>query len=203
MENLYFEPEPSGKTKRKKKEEKKNHKFLKLFVFLLFLLILILIIIWLLKGSKTVSGQYPENVKNESLICKATGLIPPKIDSIDSDEKEITINAVFGDDELKRLYFTYSLRYDTEDAAYGAEAKSHALLNKAFAASGYSADEFDAKFSRYGGNLTISLTTTSNEIDAFSAPFFMIQDNYRDGLTLQSLNEMYKQQGFNCQTSQD
>ena len=173
-EKLYFKPELSEK-KKGKTNSKKDHRFLKLFSFLLMLLIIILVIIWLLRGKTTVSGQYPENVSNESLSCASNSVKPPKLSSIDSDEKELKINAVFrGTDELKSLSLIYTLNYPTEDEAYKNEAISHAELNESLSASGFSVSSFKNKFSRYDGKLIISLSINKTEINEFSAPFFLL-----------------------------
>lgn len=74
-EKLYFKPADYGKGKKKaekdKPKEKENHKVAKLIGILLFLLIVVVIIIWLLRGKITTTGQYPENVKIESLKCES------------------------------------------------------------------------------------------------------------------------------------
>ena len=175
-ERLYFEPETSGKKKiKKEKEKKKNHKFLKLFFFLLFLLIIILIIIWLLNGSKTISGQYPENVKNESLTCISNNIQYEKTSWIDSDNKELKINAIFnGEDSLKTISLIYTLTYASEEDAYFAEAKSHAQINEGFATIGYNTRKFNNKFSRYDNKLIITLTASGAEIDEYSADYFLL-----------------------------
>ena len=203
---LYFEPEFSGKKKRKKeKSEKKNHKLLKLFFFLLFLLIITLIIIWLLRGSKTVSGQYPENVKNESLTCISKTIIPPRIYYIDSKEKELRINAVFnGTDNLKSLSLIYTLNYDDVESAYAAEAKGHAEFNKTLASSNYPVDKFSNKFARYDEKLIISLSASKIELDGISASYFVLdlgKNREMDLETLKDFKKNYESQGFLCNST--
>ena len=207
-EKLYFQPENYGSDKKKehkepkKKSEKKDHRVLKLLGFLLFLLIIILIIIWLLRGKTVISGNYPENVRNESLTCTATALTPPKIDSIDSTSKELKINAIFKEtSELKSISFVYTLQYSSDDEAYKAEAKSHAFFNKALAASGYSVSKFNNKFARYDDRLIISLYAEKNTIDPISAPYFMIALNDDGEVGLESIEDFrknYEAQGFIC-----
>lgn len=211
-EKLYFKPEGYGKGKKKKQAEQtgkpkaeKNNKALRLIGILLFLLVAVVIIIWLLHGNTTTTGQYPENVNNESLICTSNSLVPEKINSIDSEDKEIKINAVFdGTDELKRIYFTYTLKYANEDEAYGAEAKSHAFFNKALSASGYKVDKFENKFSRYNEKLIIGLTMTKDELDEFSAPYFMLKPDESGRINLRTINDFqnnYESQGFTCEST--
>ena len=204
--DLYFQPENYGKKEHKepkKKSEKKDQRILKLLGFLLFLLIIILIIIWLLRGKHTTSGRFPENVKNESLTCISYDIVPPKISSAYSEDKELRINAIFnGTDDLKSISLIYTTNYSSSDEAYAYEAKSHAEFNNGLSASGYSSTEFSNKFSRYDSSLIISLYTIKDRIDDFSAPYFMINrlsDVYPS--SLRDYKRMYEQQGFTCVTT--
>ena len=213
-EKLYFKPADYGKGQKKsrakkvnksKPKEKKNHKVLKLISLLLFLLAIIIIILWLLRGKTTTTGQYPENVKNESLVCTSTELTPPKLSYLDSDDKEVKISAIFrGTDELKTLSLAYTLKYDSDDSAYAAEAKGHAKFNKSLYASGYTIDKFDNKFARYNGTLSISLHASKNEINEISAPYFMITVNDDKKVTLETITDYkqnYEAQGFKCEST--
>ena len=211
-EKLYFKPASYGKGIRKKEQksaksddENRPRRTRNLILLILFLVTVVLIILWLLRGKTTTTGQYPENLKNESLVCMAANITPPKIDSIDSHDKEIKINIVFnGTEEMKRIYFTYTLIYGDEDEAYGNEAKSHAFFNKALAASGYQVDKFDNKFSRYNNKLSISLSAERNDIDEYSASYFMIVAQDNEVLKDQNLDwfkKNYETQGFVCESS--
>lgn len=208
-EKLYFKPENYGKKKESKEKptsEKKDRKGLKLAIFFLVLLIIILIILWLLRGKTTVSGRYPENVKNESLTCISTNLTPPKLSGAISQDKEVKINAVFyGSEELKSLSLIYTLHYSSSDEAYGYEAKSHAEFNKALGTSGYEVNKFKNKFSRYDSDLIISLFASANDVDQISAPYFMltVDDDGNVATTLSEYRTDYESQGFTCESSID
>jgi len=208
-EKLYFKPANYGKGKKQQTEqrvekdtERKSHRVFKLVCLLLFLLIIVLIIIWLLHGRTTTSGHYPEDIKNEALTCVATDLIPPKINSIDSENKEIKINAIFnGKDTLKNISLIYTLSYTDSNEAYGAEAKSHAEFNKSLVASGFTIDKFSSKFARFDNRLIISLTASSGEITEISAPYLMIAKNDNGKIKVGSIFELqknYEAQGFSC-----
>lgn len=204
-EKLYFKPEPSGNKKEKSKSKKENHRFLKLFLFLFVLTIIILFLTWLLKGSKTVSGKYPENIKNESLTCVSKSITPPKIAYIDSKDKELKINAIFnGADSLKSLSLIYTLYYESDDAAYGAEAKGHAEFNKSLVASNYSVDKFSNKFARYDNKLIITLNANKSELDEISAAYFLLSLNGDRKVSLESIADYkknYELAGFVCEST--
>lgn len=203
-ESLYFEPETSGNKKRTGKK-KKDHKILKLFFFLLFLLVIILIIIWLLKGTKTISGQYPENIKNEALNCESESLEYPKITSVTSDKKKLQINLIFkGENKLSSIALIYTLYLDSEDAVKRAEAFAHAEFNLGLNAVGYNTSSFDNKFARYSDRLIISVFGNSSEINEKSASYFMLRDVKSSNEIPQTIDEFvenYQNQGFTCNSS--
>ena len=205
-EKLYFSPANYGKgAKRKQEKPAKDHRARKLVIFLLFLIIIILIILWLLRGRTTISGQYPENVKNESLVCSSNSLIPPKMTYLDSSEKEVKISAIFrGGTELKSLFLVYSLAFESGDAAYAAEAKSHAKFNESLYTLNYKVDKFDNKFARYENNLSITLNISKSELDEASAPFFMLTPDDHLKITQETLSDfkqIYEAQGFKCEST--
>ena len=88
----------------------------------------------------------------------------------------IKINIIFNDKKaVKSISLIYTAIFPTEKDAYATEAVSHAFFNKSLEASGYSASKFSNKYARYDNKLILSLTANGNEIDSFSAPFFMIK----------------------------
>ena len=105
-EKLYFKPASYGKgikqkekpVKRKEKEDgEKTHRVRNLVLFLLFIAIIIIVILWLLHGRTITTGQYPANVKNESLECVSTSLTYPKLGSFSPvpAETNLTVTAVY------------------------------------------------------------------------------------------------------------
>lgn len=206
-EKLYFAPANYGKSAKhsKKSKEKKNHKILKLGGFLLALAIIIIVIIWLLHGKTTTTGQYPENVRNESLSCIDTAKKYDPAGPIDSDTKSLKINAIFrGSETLKEISLVYTLEYASEKEAYEHEAISHAHFNKSLGASSYPISKFSNKYARYDNKLIISLTANLNEIDSVSAPYFLISLDEDREVAVKSIDEyqsMYEAQGFICENT--
>ncbi|MBQ3430825.1 hypothetical protein IJG20_01835 [Candidatus Saccharibacteria bacterium] len=207
-EKLYFKPVNHNKKKQARQRVDKNANDKKRvapkIVCLLLFLLIVIVIIWLLRGKTTTHGHYPENVKNISLTCVSDTLIPPKLNSAVSDNREIKINAVFhGADELRNISLIYTLNCSSSDEAYGYEAKSHADFNKALSASGYETNKFKNKFSRYDNKLIINLSANGNEIDQFSAPYFMlsINDNGEIAKTFAEFKNNYETQGFICEST--
>ncbi len=218
-EKLYFRPAKYGKGLKKKahatektadggaQKEKKDHKALKLVSFLLFLAIIIFIIIWLLHGKTTTTGQYPENVRNESLTCISTTTTYEKVNQVNSNNKELKISMVFdGEDALSSASLKYTLKFGSYSESYSAEAISHAQFNLALQALGYDSSKFNNKFSIIDNELVISLSTTASKgIDDFTRSYFLIDYAKDDELpkTLAEYKTNYEKQGFSCTSTVD
>lgn len=200
-EKIYFKPESSGK--KKVKENKKDHKFLKLFFFLLFLLIIILIIIWLLRGTKTISGQYPENVKNEYLDCVSGEIDYKKLGDygVEVKEKELEVTATFkGEETLTMISVKDKLIFFSNHDAVIAEARAHANFNFSLRGPGYDTDKFENKFSIVGEKLIINLAGKAGEIDEYGKDYFLIESD-KIPETLVDYKKEYEAQGFTCTSS--
>lgn len=199
-EKIYFKPEEYGKKKENKK--KKNHKGIKLAVFLLFLAVIVFIILWLLRGKTTTSGQYPANIRNESLVCESNSIIYEKVDNVHSDNRELKISMVFNDTKkLGSASLKYTLHFTSSEEAHSAEAVSHAQFNLALQALGYDAGKFNNKFSEIGSDLVITLNLTSDKsLDDATKSYFLV-DYAEDNRLPESLSDYrrnYESQGFTC-----
>ncbi len=217
MENkLYFSPAHYGKGIKKKEKsaerptengEKKNHRTRNLILLLLFLAILVGVILWLLRGKTTTHGQYPENVRNESLTCTSSSVTYEKTNNVNSDDKELKISMVFaGKDSLSSASLKYTLRFGSYDEAYSAEAVSHAQFNLALQALGYDASKFNNKFSIIDSELVVSLSVNPDKtIDDTTRSYFLIDYAEDDELpkTLAEYRTNYEKQGFSCTSTLD
>lgn len=214
-EKLYFKPEGYGKGKKKKQQteqrvekntEGKDHKVLKLVCLLLFLLILIIIIIWLIHGKTTTTGEYPANVKNESLECTSHELTYNKLGIVSPAPKEtaLTLTAVFsGGNELRTLSLKNLMTFESNSEAIVAEARTHANFNIGLRAYNYGTDKFDNKFSIMHEKLLVNLTLKKTEFDEFSKDYFLIISSDPLPSSLEDFQKEYEAQGFTCRTTFD
>ncbi|MBQ6147761.1 hypothetical protein IJI70_02890 [Candidatus Saccharibacteria bacterium] len=202
-ETLYFKPETSGNKKRTK-EKKKDHKLLKLFSSLLLLLIIILIVVWLLRGTRTVSGRYPENLKNEYVECISNDITYDKANEISSDDKELKISMIFyGDKEFNSANLKYTLHFSERLEAAQAESLLHAQFAKNLAESGYSFEKFSNKFSIIDSDLVLTLHTSDGKMDDRAKSYFVVDglDSGELPVTLVEYKNSYEAKGFSCKTS--
>ena len=209
-EKLYFKPASYGKGIKKKPEPEKlaktekgekNHRFRNLTVFMLFLAIIIVAILWLLRGRTTTTGQYPENIKNESLTCASDNITYSKIGSVLPTKHELKINMVFyGEEKLSSINLRYNLTFASDAEAYAAEAKSHADFNLGLQKSGHSSGSFHNKFTLMDNTLNISLRADNNEIDELTREYFLL-DRTNPPTTINEYQANYEAQGFSCSST--
>lgn len=214
-EKLYFKPGNYGKGKKKKQAEqevdsspkKKEYRAVKLISLLLFLLIAVIVIIWLLHGKTTTSGQYPENVKNESLACESKTITYEKTNNINSDDKDLKITMVFaGKESLSSASLKYTLRFGSYSEAHSAAAISQAQFNLDLQALGYDASKFNNKFSILDNELVITLSLSSDKsLDDTTRSYFLVDYIKDDQLpkTLAEYKSNYEKQGFSCASTID
>jgi len=210
-EKLYFKPASYGKgikqkEKPAKKEEKedgeKTHRVRNLILFLLLIAVIVIIILWLLRGKTTTTGQYPANVKNESLECISTTLTYPKLGTVSPAPKEtnLTLTAVFsGEDTLRTISVKNLMTFESNSEAVVAEARTHANFNIGLRAYNYGTEKFENKFSIMSDKLLVNLTAKSKELDEFSKGYFLITSEQLP-TTLTDFKQEYEAQGFTCRT---
>ena len=207
-EKLYFKPANYGKGKKKEQiKVKGNHKVFKLIGLLLFLLIIIVIIIWLLHGKTTVTGRYPENIKNESLECNIANLTYEKTNRISPAKTDTKVTMIFyGLDQLSSINFRYTMHLASNKEAGEAEAITHVQLAENLADSGLSYEEFNNKFTRVDSDLTLSLYSSEELKKDTMHGYFLInklQDTNQYPSALKEYRKNYEAQGFTCKSSID
>lgn len=188
-----------------KNTESKNHKVFKLICLLLFLLILILIILYLLRGKTTTTGQYPANVRSESLECVSDSLTYPKLGAVSPAPKDtnLTVTAIFtGDKGLSTISVKNLMVFESRDEAVIAEARTHANFNIGLRAYNYGTDKFDNKFSIMSEKLLVNLTAKKADFDEFSKEYFLITSDELPS-SLEEFRQEYESKGFVCRTAFD
>ncbi|MBR3257276.1 hypothetical protein IKG02_03255 [Candidatus Saccharibacteria bacterium] len=219
-EKLYFTPADYGRNKKhpekpgslsrptKKEKLEVKHKTLKWLVFCFFVMIITAVLFWLLHEKTTTNGQYPENIKNESLVCKSDSIIYEKINQVKTDSKELVISMIFnGKETLSSGSLKYTLKYSSYDEAHDAEAISHAQFNLGLQELGFDVSKFNNKFSIIDNELVVVLNfSTKNEINETTRSYLLL--NYNDGdnklpSTLPEYRQNYEQQGFFCVSTTD
>lgn len=216
-EKLYFRPADYGKGLKKHKEkpasaekqteDRKSHRARNLVLLLLFLIITAIVIFWLLHGKTTVSGRFPENIKNESLECNIAGLAYLKTNRVVPNSTETKVTMIFyGENEFNSINLRHTMHFPSSIAASEAEAIAHVQIAENFGYSGLSYDEFDNKFTRIDGDLTLSLYSSEKFKKGTMYEYFLVNELPVVGAyptTLAEFRQNYESQGFTCKSSID
>lgn len=206
-EKLYFEPIGDSRKKRTKETSNKKKVFLKLLIFFLFLIGTIVVGYYFLRGTETVSGRFPDDLKNESLECIANNIEYPYTDAVRPESSETKITAIFyGKEEFSSASFKYTMNFKTPYDAGVAESLSHAQFVNVLTPLGFDFGEFNNKFSIIDNKLILTLHTEENVSDEKSGKFFLITKLPEENRIPKSLNEYrknYELQGFSCKTTLD
>ncbi|MBR3232929.1 hypothetical protein IKF74_01445 [Candidatus Saccharibacteria bacterium] len=210
-EKLYFKPANYGKGKKKEQTEQKsepktekNHKALKLVIVLLALVIIVAVIIWLLRGKTTTTGQYPANIRTDSLECTSNKLDYEKIGTLNiiTIKKELELKLLFSsNDELKSINLKNFLTFDTAKEATSAEAIAHAAFNKGLSAKGYNSEQFENKFTLMDNQLVLTIHNDS-QLNENSKDYFLLAPEESPN-TLHEFQKIYESKGFTCKSTQE
>lgn len=199
-EKIYFEPET---TKKKKQSKRKDRRFLGAFFFLAFLMIVILVIIWFLRGSRTVSGHYPANVRNEYLNCSSDKITYLKVGEVESKEKELKATMVFlGEEQLSSISIKYTLKFEDKGAATYAEPIVNTRFHENIAQVIDQYSAFNNKVTLLDDTITVTLHASKNDLVDLAKEFFMIRKT-NEPVSLADFRDNFEKQGFLCEASTD
>lgn len=202
---IYFEPNPGPE--RKDHKNSSGVKTTRLILSVVIIGLIIGILAWALKGNEKSSGQYPANITKEPLYCKSSNIRYSKITSTNSDNTELALTLIFsGTTELDSIFLSYTMSYDNEEAAVGAETFSHADFNRGLTASGYDVGKFDNKFSVYNNNFIVTLYAEAAEINSGTLQYFGLNDdddkaNFVMPYTLEEYKKAYEAKGYTCSST--
>lgn len=190
--------------KKKSKEDNKKKARIAICILILGVVALIIGLILLMRGSTTTTGEYPEDVKQASLICRANNFSYPIFTYDNSVKKETEVKVIFGVKEFSSISLTQTMFYNDKDDVTASEAFSHADMNKSFGRDSLGADALGVSYARLEDRMKMSLYVNASKIDVVTAKYFLI-DRYSDYTlprTLAELKKNYENKGFSCSTSE-
>ena len=198
--------EPSSHDSRRRKKAASKKRLMTVGWILIVLAITIIIVLLLTRGKTTVIGEYPGPERTSSLVCTKKGIKYPKITEVDSDDKTLSITAIFnGETELKSIALEYTLGYHSKEEVKQAEAKAHFEFGSHLG--DYDFTEFDNKFSMYDDRLVVSVYGRSKDLeDENRAGYFMLSTESatkKDLSTLTGVRKAYEKKGFSCESLED
>ena len=159
----------------------------------------IIVFFSLMNGTTTTTGNYPDNVSDESLSCHKDNYLYPVFKYDNALRKELEINLLFSHQQISSASLVHKLYYQDVSSVEGSEAHNHAAMNSSFGKNGLGADAFNATYHRLEDNLQMNLFANSQDIKADSfSKYFLFDDAKRDLNTIEDFEDFYTKQGFSC-----
>lgn len=163
------------------------------------------IIFWLLTLEKnTLNTDNRSSKKETSLRCTAASIDNGIFDTANAVSTSYAIDAIFYDDELDNLTYTYEGIYDDHDAAVKAEARAHANFNIQLGNAGLPEDQFNSTtFSIIDNEMRLLNHAEKNDITDISARFILLKAEETNGAkkiprTFEEVKKNYEGLGFLC-----
>lgn len=155
-------------------------------------------LIVMLQGDVKTIGSHPSDVKGEALICEDHSISYPVFTYDEARSKDLKITADFYDKKLNAISLTYTLYYDDAAKINASEAHNHAAMNIDFGHSGFTADSFDANYSKLQDSMRMVLYANGSDFSLKSAKYFMINVKEELPVTIDEFQSIYKDEGFSC-----
>ena len=179
-----------------KKSSKSTNSIFAIVAVVCGLACLVILLVILLRGETTISGTYPDDVSDESLVCSAEGVSYPFFRYDNSIGKKAEVRLIFSHDSLSSISLMYSLYYNDATSITGSEAHNHAAMNESFSASGLGvSDAYNAKYARMEDRMQMNLYVTRKDFDEVARKYFFAT-GYAE--TVSDYKSLYENQGFRC-----
>ena len=155
---------------------------------------IILILLFFMQGSTTISGEFPDLEKTESLSCTAENIDYPTFVYDNSKRKTTKIDAVFKDGKLQSISLVHTLYYDNNKEIIDSEALNHAAVN----IDSKAADIFDAHYSKFDDAMSMTMYTEYQNLNNSNKKYMMLNLVSINDLDFESVKQNYETQEFIC-----
>ena len=172
-------------------------------IFGIMVIACVVIAIMAMQGETKTTGQKPESVSGETLICSSDSISYPIFVYDGAIRRDLKITESFYDDVLKAISLEYALYYDDAGQIKASEAHNHGAMNKSFGKDGLGADALGAVYAKLSDAMKMNLYVTMNSLNSTTAKYFMINVQGEDRkmpVTPTEFRENYEEQGFICET---
>lgn len=169
---------------------------------LLLVTAVVLILLYFMQGSSTTTDNGGTSEVVESLSCEGVKGDYPFFKHVDGvDEKSTKVNAIFNNDKLNTISFTYKITYKDKNKDHK-EIKQVSDNNmfdmtEDFQESGLSADALEMRFSTLTNGIQMSLYTDSKGLSNISSKYFLL-DSANGSYKINNVKKIYENMGMKC-----
>ncbi len=146
----------------------------------------------------TDSGTTVEASK--SLTCEAEGMQYPFFEYDNSTKKTTKINATFSGNKLDTISLIQELYYNNSDEIARSEAENHSALNLKTQGEGLGPDAFGANYAKLSDRLKFSMYAKAEKLEYETVKYFELDWVESGTYNLPTMEKIYTEKGFNCET---
>jgi len=180
---------------------KKNRTNLAILISIMLIVATITLIIgFLLRGKTTVTGNFPDPVSSDSIICEGDNIEYPYFKTSTAEKTTTRITSTFTDGKLSSVSMVYSLFDDNSSTINNSESANHARINLATQADGLGSDIFNLHFSKLADRLEARFYAEAKDINNVSSKYLMLEP-LSDNNAVYSKNfvqKNYEAKGLKC-----
>lgn len=169
---------------------------------LLLVTAVVLILLYFMQGSSTTTDNGGTSEVVESLSCEGTKGDYPFFKHVDGvDEKSTKVNAIFNNDKLNTISFTYKIVYKDKNKDHKEiqQVSDNNMfdMTEDFQKSGLSADALGMRFSTLTDGIQMSLYTDSKGLSNVSSKYFLL-DSANGSYKINNVKKIYENMGMKC-----
>ena len=174
---------------------------------LLLVTAVVLILFYFMQGSSTTTDNGGTSEVVESLSCEGTEGDYPFFKHVDGvDEKSTKVNAIFNNDKLNTISFTYKISYNDKNKEHKeierVSTDNYIDVTKDFQDSGLNADALGIRFSTLADGVQMSLYTDSKGLSNVSSKYFLL-DSANGSYKINNVKKIYENMGMKCTTNKN
>lgn len=155
---------------------------------------------WLMRPQTTNTSKANDNAVVTSMTCTAGDVENTVFATSGASDITYTVNALFRDDELSNLTFSYLGTYTDHDAAVAAETRAHADYNIKLQNMGYTEGYFSGtNWSVLDNKLQLTFTADADILIPAVAEFVMMDGEGEIALDYDSVRANYVAHSFVCE----
>ncbi len=166
----------------------------------LLLTAIVLILCFFLQGETKVTDSGTTVEASKSLTCEAEGMQYPFFEYDNSTKKTTKINATFSGNKLDTISLIQGLYYNNSDEIARSEAENHSALNLKTQGEGLGPDAFGANYAKLSDRLKFSMYAKAEKLEYETVKYFELDWVESGTYNLPTMEKIYTEKGFNCET---
>lgn len=176
--------------------------WLKWTIIVITVALIVFVFWWLMRPKETYTSNSIDASKADALVCKIDDIDDVFFESEYAISDRHEIKAMFEEDKLSSLSYSYYGSFESNDVAKTVDATMHGKYNKYLGERSLSQNSLNPVFSVMENDTKVSLYAKNSEVTNQTAMFFFVDSDEFQRLSSRNINElkeMYEKKDFTCQ----